>query len=114
MDAPQITDGPRRLPPGSPSVVESLIVSQWFALRAAVLRLAVSSLWTVALDKLRVVAAAVAHRQNASMVNRLNACSGTDMGLRLRQRRLCPCGVAAGSTVRANPSLKPTCLRHAA
>ena len=45
-----------RLLPGKSSPLDSSMISLWFALRAAVLRLAVSSLWTVALDKSRMVA----------------------------------------------------------
>ena len=97
-----------RLPSGKSSLLDNSMVSSWFALRAAVLRLAVSSLWTVALDKSRVVAAGVARRQNAAMVIRLNARAGTAVRLRPRQRCLCPCRVAAGSTVRANPAFKRT------
>ena len=67
------------MPSGRSSAIERPIVSLWFALRAAVLRLAFTSLWTVALDKSRVVAAGVARRQNAAMVIRLNARPGPDM-----------------------------------
>ena len=57
------------MPSGQSSATESPTVSLWIALRAAVLRLAVSQLWSVALDGSRAVAAGVTHRQNPSMVN---------------------------------------------
>ena len=56
-----------RLPPEQSSVIDSSKVSLWFALRAAVLRLAVSQLWSLAGQQPRTVAVAVAHGQNHSM-----------------------------------------------
>ena len=96
------------------SLLDNSMVSSWFALRAAVLRLAVSPLWPVALHVSRGVAAELAHRQNALMVSRLVARLVATILARARQCRWLPGHIAAGPAVRANPSLKPTCLRHAA
>ena len=97
-----------RVPSGEYSVIDSSKVSLWFALRAAVLRLAVSPLWTVALYESCGVAAGLTHRQNSSMVNRLAARLVAHIGLRPRRRRGLSCCIAAGPAVRANPSLKRT------
>ena len=97
-----------RLPPGKTSPLDSSMISLWFALRAAVLRLAVSPLWPVALDVSRGVAAELAHRQNASMVSRQVARPVATIRARARQCRWLPGHIAAGPAVRANPAFKRT------
>ena len=102
------------LPSGNASLLDSSMVSSWFALRAAVLRLAVSWLWTLAFKESRAVVTALVHRQNSSMHSLLVARPVASVGTRARQYPWPPRHIAAGPAVRANPSLKPTCLRHAA
>jgi len=96
------------LPAASIAAVQATRVSLWFALRAAVLRRAVSWLWPVALEVARAVAAEPARLQNASMVSAHAARAFAHTGLRPRLDR-CPSGCSAvGPAVRANPSLKRT------
>ena len=95
-----------RLPPEQSPVIGSSIVSLWFALRAAVLRLAVSQLWSLAGQQSRAVAVTVAHGQNWPM-------SGQSTELS-HEFAMVVSGVAEKfklgtvSAVRANPAFKRT------
>jgi len=97
---------PSRLPSGQSSVIDSSEVSLWFALRAAVLRLAVSQLWSLAGQQSRAVAVTVAHGQNWPMSSQSTELS--------HHSALVVCGVAEKcklgtvSAVRANPTFKRT------
>ena len=87
-------------------MINSSIVSLWFALRAAVLRLAVSPLWSLAGQHSRAVAATVAHGQNRPV-----SCQSTELS---HESAMVVSGVAEkfklGTViaVRANPAFKRT------
>ena len=101
-----------KLPSGKPSVVDCSMVSLSFALRATVLRLAVSPLWSLACEPSRTVAVGAAHGQNQAMCLKQQECVQLASRAQLRSVQIAPW--PASPRVRANPSLKPTCLRHAA
>ena len=95
-----------RLPAEQSSVIDSSIVSLWFALRAAVLRLAVSQLWSLAGQQPRAVAVTVAHGQNRPM-----SCQSIELShhsAMVLSGGAEKCRLGAVSAVRANPALERT------
>jgi len=95
-----------RLPPEQSSVIDSSIVSLWFALRAAVLRLAVSHLWSLAGQQSRAVAVTVAHGQNWPMSSQSTELSHDPAMVVSGVAEKCKLGTV--SAVRANPAFKRT------
>jgi len=93
-------------------VIDSSIVSLWFALRAAVLRLAVSQLRSMARQRLRIVAAVVARGQNQPV--RPSSIGLSPRAVEAVASAAEKCILGTVGAVRANPTVKRTCLRHAA
>jgi len=97
---------PSRLPSGQSSVIDSSEVSLWFALRAAVLRLAVSQLWSLAGQQSCAVAVTVAHGQNWPMSSQSTELSHDSAMVVSGVAEKCKLGTV--SAVRANPAFKRT------
>ena len=94
------------MPPGQSSAIDSPIVSSWFALRAAVLRLAVSPWRFLFGERLRTVAAAAARAQNQPMSGPSAELLHHAVVVVVGAAEKCKLGTV--SAVRANPSLKRT------